>query len=82
MSNPYVYPMAANQFTIYHGDTITFQSYNSTICTKIGDRVILHKGVWDMFSRTTNKYLLRFLEEDSINTIRAKVKSGEYEVIA
>ena len=85
MSNPYsvkVYPMAANQFEIYHGDTITFQSYNSTICTKIEDRVILHEPYWNMYSATTNKYLLRFLEEDSINSIRAKVKSGEYEVIA
>jgi len=82
MSNPYVSPMAANQFRIYHGDTIVFQSYNSKICTKIGDRVILHEPYWDMYSATTNKYLLRFLEEDSINTIRAKVKSGEYEVNA
>jgi len=81
-----VYPMAANQFEIYHDNgkniQMTFQSYNSKVCTIDGDRVILHEPYWNMYSQTTNKYLLRFLKVDSINTIREKVKSGEYEVMA
>ena len=73
---------AANQFIIYEGGKQHFQSYRSRVAT-IDDegKVILYDPYWDMYSATTNNYLLQFLNEYSIKDIREKVKTGEYSVI-
>jgi hypothetical protein len=70
----------ANQFKIWTGATVVFQSYNSTIAKRdfATDRVTLYNPYWDFYSATTNRYLLQFLNEDSIRDVRAKVESGEY----
>jgi len=70
---------AANQFIIWTDEGRTFQSYRSKIATKANDgTVTLFSPYWDFYSATTNRYLLQFLNEDSINDVRVKVKSGEY----
>ena len=73
---------AANQFLIYEGGERHFQSYCSRVAT-IDDegKVILYDPYWDMYSATTNNYLLQFLNEYSIKDVREKVKAGEYSVI-
>jgi len=72
---------AANQFKIWTDDGVTFQSYNSTIAKRdfATDRITLYNPYWDFYSATTNRYLLQFLNEDSVTDIRAKVESGEYQ---
>ena len=72
---------AKNQFEVYDDAGKHFLSYNSKIATIKGDTVLLYEPYWNMFSQTTNGYLLKFLREDSIQDIRAKVKSGDYKVI-
>jgi len=70
---------AANQFKIWTDDGCTFQSYRSKIATKANDgSVTLYSPYWDNYSATTNRYLLQFLNEDSIRDIRVKVELGEY----
>jgi hypothetical protein len=71
---------AANQFRIWTDDGCTFQSYSSRIAKRdfATDRVTLFSPYWDFYSATTNRYLLQFLNEDSIRDIRVKVESGEY----
>ena len=70
---------APNQFKIWTGGGVVFQSYRSQIATKCNDgTVTLYGPYWDMYSYTTNRYLLQFLNEDSIKDVREKVKSGEY----
>jgi len=76
----------ANQFIVNSYCTVCgnegeyFQSYNTMIAKKEIDNIILKKGYWDNYSATTNKYLNQFLGTSGIAEIRAKVKSGEYEV--
>ena len=43
-------------------------------------QVYLHASYWDMYSATTNKYLLRFLEVDSIREFQ--IGENEYVVVA
>ena len=73
---------AANQFIIYENGERHFQSYSSRIATiDTEGKVILYDPYWDMYSATTNNYLLQFLNEYSIKDIREKVKTGEYSVV-
>ena len=72
---------AKNQFEVYDDEGKHFLSYNSKIATIKGDRVLLYEPYWNFYSATTNAYLLKFLREDSIKDIRAKVEAGEYEVV-
>ena len=72
---------AKNQFEVDDNEGKHFLSYNSKIATIKGDTVFLYEPYWNMYSQTTNGYLLKFLREDSIQDIRAKVKSGDYKVI-
>lgn len=58
ISNFYV----KNQFIIRDKDVIIFQSYNTVIAKKTKTRTILDKKALD-YSRTTSKYLYRFLDE-------------------
>lgn len=69
---------------VSHG--LVFQSYGANVAyirkttsRKITTRTVhLYKPYWNMYSQTTNKYLLQFLDEASIADIRKKVESGEY----
>ena len=72
---------APNQFKIWSDEGVVFQSYQSTIAERLWNGgVTLFEPYWNMYSVTTNRYLLQFLNEDSIQDVRAKVKSGEYKV--
>jgi tryptophanyl-tRNA synthetase len=75
----------ANQFRIYTGKGVIFQSYETTICIKENGKVFLNnaklkdlqnKQAWKS-SRTTSKWLRIFLNEDK-ETIDNKIASGEY----
>jgi len=55
-----------------------FQSYGSNVAYIRNGVTHLYKPYWNMYSQTTNKYLLQFLGESSIADVRKKVKSGEY----
>ena len=80
----------ANQFRIYDnhcdGESVTFQSYQTTICIKAHGSTYLNnamieinndmKEAWKS-SRTTSKWLRIFLNEDK-ETIDSKIKTGEY----
>ncbi len=66
----------ANQFIITDGNKTVFQSYQSVIAIKEGDKVTLDKDKWD-FSVTTGKYRNQFLGEGIAET-RKKIKSGLY----
>tara|TARA_R100000231_G_C5224074_1_gene134473 strand:- start:41 stop:283 length:243 start_codon:yes stop_codon:yes gene_type:complete len=72
---------AKNQFEVFDDEGKHFLSYNSKVATIKGDEVILYNPYWDMFSQTTNFYLLQFLNESSIQDIREKVVGGEYIVL-
>jgi hypothetical protein len=78
--------IAPNQFIIdnYDGSTV-FQSYQATVAKKVyqdGEpKVYLYSPYWDFYSATTNRYLLEFLREESIQDVRMLVESGVYEVI-
>ncbi len=72
---------AKNQFEIYDEHGKHFQSYNAKVATIKGDNVILYEPYWDMYSVTTNYYLLQFLNEVSIEDIREKVAGGEFSVL-
>ena len=70
----------ANQFIIYTNKGTYFQSYDSVIAFKSNDgKITLDDHYWD-YSRTTGKYRNQFLGESIVDT-RAKIKSGEYELI-
>ena len=72
---------APNQFKIWTDEGMVFQSYEATIAERLWNgEVTLFEPYWNMYSTTTNRYLLQFLNEDSIQDVRAKVKSGEYKV--
>lgn len=73
--------IANNQFIISVDDRKVFQSYNSKVAEKKDGQIYLIEPYWNMYSATTNKYLLKFLGESSIKDVRAKVESGEYKVL-
>ncbi len=72
---------AKNQFEVYDDEGKHFLSYNSKIATIKSDEVILYEPYWNMYSQTTNYYLLQFLNESSIQDIREKVAGGEFNVV-
>ena len=72
---------AKNQFEVFDEEGKHFLSYNSKIATIKGDEVTLYEPYWDMYSQTTNYYLLQFLNEASIQDIREKVAGGEFNVV-
>lgn len=69
MDSPRTGCKVANQYTIKVGNKLYFQSYNTVVaCIESVGRageVILVEGATD-FSRTTSKYLYKFLEENSL----------------
>jgi hypothetical protein len=58
----------ANQFIIFEGNTKTFQSYETLICSTDHDddilNLVLHGDNWD-YSNTTRKYFKRFINEET-----------------
>jgi len=76
MGNP-----ARDQFEQFDDEGKHFISYESKIATIKGDEVTLYNPYWNMYSVTTNYYLLKFLNEPSIENIREKVAGGEFNVV-
>ena len=71
----------ANQFVITNDNSDAFfQSYSSIIARRINtcDVIELDVNKWD-YSKTTSKYLARFLGVPN-KEIKQKVKSGEYKL--
>ena len=67
----------ANQFEIYTDKGKYFQSYRSIIVfVDNKGQVFLDDYYWN-YSRTTSKYRNIFLNDDT-NSIKEKIKSGEY----
>jgi hypothetical protein len=73
----------ANQFTIDGGGgRLFFQSYESVIARKYLGLITLDKKYWD-YSRTTLKYLGRFLNDTvgmGKSEIQSRIDSGEYKL--
>lgn len=72
----------ANQFVISTLKGVSFQSYNSLVCT-IEDGKIIFGRDWD-YSKTTMKHLVSFLNQngilfDSVAEIRKAIKNGFYD---
>jgi len=70
-----------DQFVITNANSDAyFQSYASIIARRINatDQVELDVNKWD-YSRTTSKYLARFLGVPN-KEVKRKVKSGEYKL--
>jgi len=67
-----------NQFIIEHKGKEYFQSYNSLIAVKEGDKITLDEYYWN-YSRTTSKYRNEFLNELTDDT-RKKIKDGIYKL--
>ena len=70
---------AMNQFEVFDEKGKHFLSYGVEVATINGDEVTLNAPYWDMYSTTTNYYLLQFLNEPSIKDIRQKVNDGLYQ---
>lgn len=51
----------ANQYIINNNGRVSFQSYDSIIATIIDGEIFLDSMFWN-YSRTTSKYLNKFLE--------------------
>tara|TARA_R110002074_G_scaffold189576_1_gene355462 strand:- start:892 stop:1152 length:261 start_codon:yes stop_codon:yes gene_type:complete len=70
---------AKNQYKVIDDEGIHFFSYGSKIASFRRDAPFtLYNPYWDMYSQTTNYYLLQFSGEDSIKEIRKKVISGDF----
>ena len=67
-----------NQFIITDGNRTIFQSYQSIIAIKEGDKITLDEKKWD-YSVTTGKYRNQFLGE-GIAVTRSKIKEGVYKL--
>ncbi len=77
--------VAKNQRVLETDEGSLFMSYGLPIAIKHTGRrwgtVTLYEPYWNMYSQTTNYYLLQFLNEESIKGIRKKVNSGDYLVV-
>lgn len=84
MASPRTGCKVANQYTIKVGNKLYFQSYNTVVaCIESVGRageVTLVRGATD-FSRTTSKYLYKFLEENSLINPAYLSKRGIEELI-
>ena len=74
-----IYQMANNQFEIRTKQGIFFQSYDSIIALKKNNGKIVLGQDW-RYSRTTMKYLIQFLNRDSIREVDKMVASGEIKI--
>lgn len=78
LDNLKVIPLGVNQYIIKTNDARIFQSYDSIIAIKQGPMVILDEETWD-YSRTTSRYLNKFLNENKATTER-RIKEGYYQL--
>tara|TARA_R100000995_G_scaffold70119_1_gene38718 strand:+ start:433 stop:801 length:369 start_codon:yes stop_codon:yes gene_type:complete len=70
---------ARDQWIHSANERVWFTSYGTTIAEiTTGNQVILHAPYWNMYSQTTNRYLLQFLGLSSISEVRENVATGEY----
>lgn len=67
----------SNQFVINSSLGVTFQSYKSIVAYKSNNGVITLDSKYWNYSRTTNKYLCKFLECTS-KELQDRVKKGVY----
>jgi len=71
--------MAKNQYQIFVGnDIVYFQSYNKIIARWDDKGVTLSEDY--RYSKTTMKYLIQFLNRNSIKEVDKLVKDGVYKV--
>jgi hypothetical protein len=70
--------LAPNQIIIKDGKKTVFNSYGSNICEMKDDQIYLDPLLYD-YSRTTSKYLSKFLGETK-KEIDKKIKSGAYKL--
>lgn len=67
-----------NQFLIYTGEGVAFQSYTKVIAYKMyGGATYLDETYWD-FSTTTGKYRNLFLGDKGKKETEGKIKDGTY----
>ena len=77
-------PLKSQEILFYADGRTVFVSYNSKIAeVDLDGEVTLFNPYWDMYSQTTNKYLLRFLNNTkypthSIKDVRKLVSDGTY----
>jgi hypothetical protein len=79
MTSPRSERPVANQFIIYVGKSVYFQSYRTVIACISEGITYLDNKKWDC-SRTTSRYRNNFLGETTKETQR-KIDSGEYKLI-
>ena len=69
-----------NQFILYYDNGKVFQSYSSIIAITLNHSSVVYLGEnWD-YSRTTNKYRNKFLNECKKET-ETKIKNGKYIIV-
>ena len=61
-----------DQYEIHSYPYVVFKSYSSTIAVRNEDTGVTYlvEPYWNNYSATTNRYLLQFLNEDSIKDVR------------
>jgi hypothetical protein len=69
--------IANNQFTIKTEKGLYFQSYDSLVALITNNNTVV-LGEDYRYSHTTMKYLIQFLNVDSITTVDKKIASGEW----
>lgn len=71
-----------NQFKVFFGNGVAFQSYDSLIAFKNGDGKVFFSDKW-AYSKTTLKQLKLFLRIDlSKKEIEKKIKNGDYIIVS
>lgn len=70
--------LAVNQAVLSEGNRVIFQSYDSVIAIVEDGKVSLSEHY--EYSKTTMKYLCKFLGAKSILEVRKSIKSGEYKI--
>jgi hypothetical protein len=68
---------AKDQFIIETNKGVYFQSYDSIIALKSNGKIYLDKNTWD-YSRTTTKYLNRFLGNTDTIEVKTRIETGKY----
>ena len=77
-------PIKSQEVRVYPDGTTAFFSYNCKVAEVDEDyEVTLFNPYWNMYSQTTNRYLLRFLDNrqyptNSIKDVRKLVNNGTY----
>ena len=80
MTSPHTGNAVANQYMVTIGDFIYFQSYHTVIAkiNRTKNEVTLSED-WD-YSRTTVKYLNRFLSTET-KDIKSHIEDGTYNIV-